>query len=108
MKYMYKILDKDKEGNLKTLFHGVDGTKKVPLNVWLKAKVKDVMDGTNGTVYRSGFHVLNNYENCEEYLKNFTNIENKVIVKCEVGELWKKEHSRNDGVYLTDKVKIIE
>lgn len=103
---MYKILNKDKNGNLKTLFHGVNGSKTVPIDTWMEADIKDVMDGTNGTVYRSGFHVLDTYENCVQYLENFTRVENKVIVECEVGQLWRKEHSRNGGVYLTDKVLI--
>lgn len=103
---MYKILDKDQYGNLKTLFHGVNGTKKVPLDTWMEATIKEVRDGSGGTPYQSGFHVLDTYENCEEYLKNFSNADSKTIVKCEVGELWRKEHSRCNGVYLTDKVMI--
>lgn len=101
---MYKIVDKV-DGQYKTLFHGVNGSKVLENNKWLKAEVKTVIDGSNGTPYESGWHVLKTVHEAGAYLKNFTSTENKRIVKCKVRKIRKKEHSRNN-VYLTDWIFI--
>ncbi len=102
----YKIVDVV-DGEIKTLFHGLNGSRTVPANKWLKADKKLVRDGTSNTWYTSGWHVLKSKEECEEYLTKFKNIQYKQILKCKVrGEIRPKEHSPSN-VYLADEVYFI-
>jgi len=102
----YKIVD-DHNGILKTLFHGVNRSKTLTLNKWLKAEIKDVRDGSCQKTYKSGFHILKTYEECKEYLKRFTHIDKKKIVKCKAMNVWSKTHSRSN-VYLAEYIFIEE
>ena len=74
--HYYKIVDVV-DGNIKTLFHGLNGSRTVPDKTWLKADKKLVRDGTSKTWYLSGWHVLKTKEECEEYLGKFTHVEHK-------------------------------
>ena len=112
----YKIVRVEK-GKVKALFHGrkpTEGEKRTsrefPKGKWIEAVKKPVIDGSGGTVYTSGFHVLSTYESCLEYLKHFRgSLDDKAIVKCEVGgDIWLKTHSRHEKVYLVDKIKVID
>ena len=49
----YKIVELD-DGHIKTLFHGLNGSRILPCNVWLKSEQKLVKDGTSKTFYESG------------------------------------------------------
>jgi len=91
--YYYKIMDYE-NGKLKTLFHGLNGSKTIPMLEWLEAKVAVVHDGSNGTKYMSGWHVFEKYNECQEYLKYFKNLKPKVIAKCKAQYLWSKHHSK--------------
>ena len=53
---VYKAFRRDENGDLRFLFHGLDGSRTVPLNKWLKAKQRRVKDGTSKHKYLSGFH----------------------------------------------------
>jgi hypothetical protein len=102
--FFYKIMDLEK-GSLKTLFHGVNGSKTLPVFEWIKANLKKgASDGTRSATYTSGFHVMETQAQAEKYLmSNFRNLENKVIVRCRVGKLrWHKEHSPADGLWLAE------
>jgi len=57
-KLAYKAFRQDKEAVLRFLFHGLEGSRTVPLNRWLKAKKRRVKDGTSKHKYLSGFHVF--------------------------------------------------
>lgn len=105
----YKLAKRENE-KIKTLFHGSNGSREFPIEEWTKAEEKEgVVDGSGGTPYKSGFHVIEGFDNTCTYLKNFRNIEDKVIVKCEIdGKVRQKEHSRNKNVYLVEWVKITE
>ena len=102
----YKIVDCE-NGVYKTLFHGVDGSRTLEFDKWLKADVKEVSDGSSSTIYMSGWHVLHTYEECKEYLKRFKHVENKRIVKCHISEVWPKEHSKAN-VFLAKYIYILE
>jgi hypothetical protein len=105
MKY-YKICDKI-DGNVKTLFHGVNGTRNLPKGQWVTADKKMVSDGSGKRKYLSGFHVLPTIEDCKQYLKRFKHTANKVFIECEVGgDMWPKEHSTSP-VLLVDKIKFL-
>ncbi len=103
----YKIVEKaDKPNCFKTLFHGINGTRTVPIGKWLDATIKPVKDGSGGTVYNSGIHVLDTYDDAVSYLKNFSDITNKEIVVCEARGIRLKRHSKHK-VLLCDKIKIL-
>ena len=101
MKYSSKYDD-----HYSTLFHGIEGSKHVPVGQWLEATKKWCIDGSGGTRYLSGIHVLPSYNEAAKYLENFDDPTDKVIVLCEVKSYRKKAHSRS-AVYLADKCKII-
>jgi hypothetical protein len=101
MKYSDKFDD-----HFQTLFHGIDGSKHVPTGVWLEATNKWCSDGSGGTRYLSGIHVLPSYGDAVKYLDNFDDPTDKVIMLCEVKSYRKKEHARSP-VYLADKCRLI-
>ena len=99
----YKIVDVI-DGNVKTLFHGVEGSRTVPRKTWVKAERKLVRDGTSKTWYESGWHVTPTKQECVDYLIKFKNVEHKQILKCKVrGEVRPKEHSPSN-VFLADEI----
>lgn len=105
MKKWYKIVEQ-KNGQLKTLFHGVNGSRNLILNQWLDAVIKNVSDG-KGTQYTSGWHIMDNYEECAYYLTKFKNQDTKKIICCHAKNVRKKSHSPNN-VYLAEKLFILD
>lgn len=100
--YWYKIVDIDRHGNAKMLFHGINRNKVIPRHRWIQAEMKTVKDGTSKTTYTSGWHVMKSIEDCIEYLKKFKHIENKIIIRCKIkGKIWPKNHSPAD-VWLAE------
>lgn len=99
----YRICD-EKDGKPMTLFHGVNGSRKIPLDEWIEASVKLVHDGSDKgwrmrRRYRSGFHSLKDKKAARRVLREtFKNLENRVIVRVRVKNTWSKEHSRHDVV----------
>ena len=107
--YWYKIVDKDMRGNFKMLFHGIKGSKIIPVGEWVKSERKAVRDGSVGTVYISGWHIMMNLDEAQEYLSKFTRVcgDKRIIVEVDVrGKIWSKEHSPSN-VYLCEEIKII-
>ena len=100
----YKIVD-EINGELKTLFHGMQGSRKLPYEQWLIADIKEVSDG-KGTVYISGFHIMPTFKETEDYLTRFKNIKPKRIVQCIVKSVRPKIHSRH-RVYLSEMIYIL-
>ncbi len=90
------------DGNIRTLFHGLDGSRTVPTGKWLKAERKLGSDGTGKRKYFTGWHVLLSKADAEEYLKVFTTrLHLLKIVECEIGGYRPKEHSPSP-VYLSN------
>jgi hypothetical protein len=105
--YWYKIVDKDSKGRYKTLFHGTWGCRVLPFDEWIKADCKPVRDGSRGTKYTSGWHVMMNLNECRDYLSKFTAKKERVIIEVDVrGEIWPKKHSPSN-VYLCEEIKLI-
>jgi len=105
--YWYKIVDKDRHGNLKALFHGIGGTKIIPIGEWVRSEQKLVRDGSVGTQYTSGWHIMMNLDEAKEYLSRFTANVERVLVKVDVsGRIWAKDHSPSN-VHLCEWIKII-
>jgi hypothetical protein len=42
----------------RSLFHGTDRSRTIPLNQWVSADIKQVRDGSGNNYYTSGFHVF--------------------------------------------------
>ncbi len=107
--YWYKIVDKDRHGNFKALFHGICGTKVIPVGEWVRSEQKMVRDGSVGTKYLSGWHIMMNLDEAQEYLSRFTapNL-NRILVMVDVrGKIWSKAHSPSN-VHLCEEIKIIK
>jgi hypothetical protein len=109
----FKIMDFDK-GEVKTLFHGLNGSRTVPRFEWLDANVKEnAYDGggegglSTTRRYTAGWHVLETKEQAVAYLNKFRNLDRKVIVMVTTeGKRWKKEHSPAKGLWLCERMRI--
>jgi uncharacterized protein YndB with AHSA1/START domain len=103
----YKIMERHQNG-FRTLFHGNWGSRIIPVNQWVEAQIREeAKDGTSKTTYRSGWHSLEDYDDCEEYLSRFKKrLADLVIVEVKLGgEIWTKKHSRSN-VLLSSKLYI--
>jgi hypothetical protein len=107
-RYAVKILERTNDPTIyKLLFHGVEGSREVELRRWYTATKKEVSDGSNGTKYESGFHVLPTIIEAEAYMKKFT--ADRVLMPLWVkldGEVRVKEHSRAN-IWLADSFMIL-
>lgn len=103
----YRICER-KNGKLYTLFHKIGDTREMPIGVWKDADIKLVRDGSRKTAkeYLSGFHCLEDINECRDFVRKFRKQRDLVLVECEVEGIRKKEHSRSN-VLLTDRMKLI-
>jgi len=101
---MFRIFE-EVNGQPATLFHGVKGSRKLPLNIWIKSETKMVKEGTNGTLYKSGFHVLSSKEDVVKFAKVFKNRKNRFIVKVDALNLRRKKNSKSP-IFLAKKMRI--
>ena len=101
----YKIMDRVVDGKdykFKFLFHGVNGTRTLNFDTWVKAERK--WAGEGGNKYWTGFHVLLSRENAEKYFKRFTDeSKTRIIVKCLARNLTPKASSKG-LVYLAEEI----
>jgi len=107
MKKTYRLVEKDKYGNLKTLFYGINKSRILPINKWIKADIKLVSEGVAGKKYLSGFHSLGTLEECLRYSKKFKRKENRYVIPIKIKNIRMKEHSTST-VYLSEYMKIEE
>lgn len=83
MKTAYKIFDL--HGNLpKTLFHGIDGSRLLPIGKWIKAERKMVSNGSRTHPYLSGFHSYPDLEAAIRWLQGAKNVVGRVVVKVKI------------------------
>jgi hypothetical protein len=104
-KIWFKIVEK-KNGQYKTLYHGVNKSRILEIGKWIASEQKTVKDGQSTNRYTSGWHILPNLAETLEYLKKFKKERELKIMLCKAKGTWKKEHSRND-VYLAKKIYIL-
>jgi hypothetical protein len=105
-KIYYKIVEINDDGQFLTLFHGINGTRVLPIGKTIKAEIKEnVMDG-KGSKYTSGLHVIDGYDNAVNYLQRFRRTD-RVIVKCTVKGVKHKTKSK-PYVYLADEIVIVD
>lgn len=104
--HMYRLFEVHDNGHPLTLFHGVDRSRKLPLDEWVEAENKIVRDGSGGTEYESGFHVTRTRKQAAMYLENFTAPRPLTICRVKVGgRIREKEHSPSP-ILLVDKMMI--
>ena len=101
----YKIIDIGDKGELKTLFHGLNGSRVLPMGEWLESETKLVKDGTSKTEYLSGWHITKTFKEAIDYLEAFKNLDRKAIVECYADEIRPKKHSRSN-IFLSKWLKI--
>lgn len=103
----FKIVERLADKTYRTLYHGVLGSRELPLQTWLKAEKKTVTDGgmSRDTQYTSGWHVFKEKDQAISYLDNFKTEVNRVVIKCYTKNIRPKEHSRSN-VYLADSIYI--
>lgn len=103
----YRLMEKDDKGNFKTLFHGINGSKIIPLGKTLFADHKQVRDGSGKKWYDSGFHSIETLPLLYKYLKFFKRRREKLVIGVvEVQGLFGKPNSR-EGVILSSSQKLI-
>jgi hypothetical protein len=80
----------------KTLFHGVQGSRALPLDVVLEADIKRVWNPGKvvGKGFISGFHILPDKQECIDYLKRFKNADDLVVCRVYVDEFRDKPNSK--------------
>ena len=89
----------------KTLFHGVRGSRLVPLNKWVAAEIKPNCSESTGRKYTSGFHVVESELLCRKYFALFKNKTNRGIFTCLARGMFEKPGAR-PGVRLARAIKI--
>ena len=105
MKTTYRLVEQDKHGNLKTLFHGINGSRILPTGKWIRADIKLVSEGVNGKKYLSGFHSLGTRDECLKYSKKFKNKQHRYVISIKIKNIRMKEHS-SSKVYLSEYMRI--
>lgn len=103
----YRIVE-IKNGKVFSLFHATNGSRIICLDVWNKACIKDVRDGSNNKYYVAGWHFLTSKEDATNFFNRMFRIKtNRYIVKCYVrGNIRPKEHSTKGKCWLADEIKI--
>ena len=106
---MFKIVDMDKKYQPKFLFHGIGGNKVIPTDKTIQAKESLVKDGTGGTQYLSGIHVLKDVDTAVDYLleQNFVISITKIIVPVFCSFIRRKVHARSE-VWLASNMILFQ
>jgi hypothetical protein len=98
-----RLVRMNDKGELLTLFHGTKGSRVLHLNKWLQADIKEVHDGTNGTPYLSGFHLLCSIQDMAKVIRTFKKFDNLYVIPVFAdGIIWEKEHSKSNVVLATN------
>ena len=103
METIYKIICIENQ-EVKNLFKGIEGTRILPTNKWLKAEKKMGRDGGNSRWYLTGIHCLKDKEKAEDYLNNFRTEKERIIIKAKGRGL--RQKPTNENVYLADEIMI--
>jgi hypothetical protein len=101
----YRIVDL-KDGKVKSLFHGTDGSRTLPFDKWIRANRKLVHDGPGGKYYIAGFHIFRTLGIAEAFFaRRFRKKGGRAIIKCKASGLRQKMHSPSE-VWLADELYI--
>lgn len=103
----YKIVE-IVDNKIRTLFHGLHGSRTVPYSEWLEADVKMGRDGSGDRYYLTGWHTLPTKEEAFKYLERFKSRTDILkVVECTIRDTWRKEHSPHP-VILSRYIKFNE
>lgn len=91
----WKIIER-RGDEIRTLFHGYQGSRVLPRGRWLRCREATVRDGSS-RAYRSGWHVLPSEALARQYLAAFKR--QLDVVPCEVAVVRPKPGGRH-GVLL--------
>ena len=84
---MYRICER-KNDKIYTLFHpfGNPRNRELPIGEWLYAEIKDAWDGSRKTAkrYKSGFHVFEDSNECEQFITMFRAPRELVMIEVDV------------------------
>ena len=97
MRYAYKIFD-EVEFRPKTLFHGVSGSRFLPVGEWIEADIKQVTDGSRQTPYLSGFHAYPLLNDIYRWAAGAKNLAGRVVVRVKVDECRSKPRAIRDTI----------
>lgn len=88
MLWAYKIFEDDP--GPRTLFHGVRGSRLLPVGKWIDAELKQVTDGSCVRSYLSGFHGYPSLEAVRQWLKGAKKRKGRVVVRVKMLGCWDK------------------
>lgn len=100
---VYKIVVRY-ENNIYTIFHGIEGRKRLPYDKWLRAEHKMVRDGSGGKEYLSGIHCFKSFDTALTYMGKFRNRDDLDVIECAAIDL--KQKPTNPDVWLADAIYI--
>ena len=80
---MYKVFTESPDGQPQFLFHGVGGSRRVPLDRWLAAEVKWAREGSNPH-YWTAFHCYRSLDAVGRWLRRCRIRTGRVVVRVEV------------------------
>jgi hypothetical protein len=97
-----------KNGKVMSLFHGTNRSRVIPIDVWHKANIKTVKEGTNGKPYMSGWHFLKSKADADSFFERmFRAKENRYVIRCYVrGNIRPKSNSKRGSCLLADEIMI--
>jgi hypothetical protein len=101
----YRIFE-ERDGQPCTLFHGIDGTRTLPIGRWVNAIVKPVTNPgkkDEGQLFMSGFHVCRARRDVVQYLTRFKQNRRLVVCRVETGSLRPKAGSK---ILLANRMRI--
>jgi hypothetical protein len=105
----YRVVEV-KNGKILSLFHGTNRSRKIEPDVWNKADIKLVQDGSGQKKkYISGWHFLASKKECENFFMTMFRIKkNRRVVKCEVRGNIRPKHPDGKGkpCLLADEILI--
>lgn len=99
----YKIVEW-KNGDPHTLFHGIDGSRRLPRGRWIEAEKKQGVDGGGQEPYLTGIHVFRNRKKAEGYLDNFRVEKDRRVIEVRATGL--RQKPTNGHVWLADRIFI--
>ena len=102
----YRLVEIDSKQRIKTLFHGIKGSRVLELGIWYEAEEKEVVDGGGQNPYLSGFNVLLTYFDAVHYSERFKAPRTLAVAECEVSGLRQKPTNREGRVLLAKRMKV--
>jgi hypothetical protein len=105
MQTAYKIFEL--HGNRpKTLFHGVAGSRLLPIGKWIKADKRMVTDGSRQNPYLSGFHSYPALNDVRRWLQGAQYHEGRVVVRVRIAGCREKPNAVRETI-LSDRLLIL-